>query len=55
MHEKLNTSGDTQNMSQIVEKTVKGGNPVDKSLLKKDDLETNGDAVGQGNFTVGTM
>ena len=55
MHEKLNQAGDTQKMSQIVEKTVKGGNPVDKSLLKKDDLETNGDAVGQGNFTVGTM
>ncbi len=55
MHEKLNQAGDTQKMSQIVEKTVKGGNPVDKQLLDPNALETMGDAVGQGNFSVGTM
>lgn len=55
MHEKLNQAGDTQKMSQIVEKTVKGGNPVDKQLLDPNALETTGDAVGQGNFSVGTM
>lgn len=55
MHEKLNQAGDTQKMSQIVEKTVKGGNPVDKQLLDPNALETMGDAVGQGNFSIGTM
>ena len=43
MHEKLNTSGDTQRMTQIVEKTVKGGNPVDPNNLDPKGLESSFD------------
>ena len=49
MHEKLNTSDDTQQMSKIVEKTVKGGNPIDPNNLDPMGLES----IGQGNFSVG--
>ena len=46
MHKKLNGAGDTQEMSQIVEATVKGGNPGDPSRLKKNNLESLGDVTG---------
>lgn len=42
MHEKLNQSNDSQKMHKIVEKTVKGGNPVAKDNLDKQSLETDG-------------
>ena len=45
MHEKLNTSSDVQEMSQIVDATVKGGNPVDPSKLKPNMLESLGDVA----------
>jgi hypothetical protein len=45
MHKKLNQASDTQEMSQIVEATVKGGNPGDPSRLKKNNLESLGDSV----------
>ena len=45
MHEKLNTSSDVQEMSQIVDATVKGGNPVDPNKLKPNMLESMGDTA----------
>lgn len=48
MHEKLNTSGDTQKMSKIVEKTVKGGNPIDPNNLDPQGLESLGEESGFG-------
>jgi hypothetical protein len=55
MHDKLNTAGDAQEMSKIIEKAVKGGNPIDPNNLKPNQLESMGDFVGEGNFGVGTM
>lgn len=50
MHDKLNTSGDAQEMAKIVEATVKGGNPIDPKKLKPNQLESMGDSVGEGSF-----
>jgi hypothetical protein len=48
MHEKLNTSGDAQKMSKIIEKTVKGGNPIDPNNLDPQGLETDGNDIPLG-------
>lgn len=55
MHQKLNDSGDIQDMTKIVKQTLEGGNPADPKNLKPDMLESLGDTVGQGNFGVGFM
>jgi uncharacterized protein YjbJ (UPF0337 family) len=52
MHEKLNSSSDTQKMSDIVKKTVQGGNPLDPQQLDPNMLESTGDSAGSGNFGV---
>ena len=46
MHEKLNQSGDAQKMHKIVEKTVKGGNPIDPNNLDPKGLESLGESTG---------
>lgn len=57
MHEKLNQAEDTRKMSKIVEKTTKGGNPIDMESNEFDEggLNGMGDSVGSGNFSVGFM
>lgn len=55
MHQKLNQSGDTQKMSQIVEKTVKGGKVFEKQYYDENALESSGESVGSGGFSVGFL
>jgi hypothetical protein len=43
MHQKLNGASDAQEMTKIVEATVKGGNPIDPNNLKPDQLESGAD------------
>ncbi len=43
MHQKLNQAGDTQKMTQIVEKTVKGGKPLSTEHFDEGLLESGGD------------
>jgi hypothetical protein len=52
MHEKLNQASDTQKMSKIVEKTVKGGKPLDTQNFDENSLESMGESAGSGNFGV---
>lgn len=40
MHEKLNQDSDSQDMTKIIDATVKGGNPIDPTNLKPNQLET---------------
>jgi hypothetical protein len=51
MHKKLNQDGDTQKMSQIAEKLVKGGNPFTVGLFDESMLESIPEAVSS-NFGV---
>jgi len=51
MHKKLNQDGDTQKMSQIAEKLVKGGNPFTVGLFDENMLESIPEAVSS-NFGV---
>lgn len=52
MHQKLNGPGDTQKMMKIVESTVKGGNPLEPQNLDPNALESLGDVVGSGPFSL---
>lgn len=40
MHKKLNQDGDTQRMTQVVEETMKGGNPISMDKFLPDSLES---------------
>ena len=40
MHQKLNQDSDSQDMTKIIDATVKGGNPIDPNNLKPNMLET---------------
>ena len=51
MHKKLNQDGDTQRMAQIVEDTVKGGNPIALDKFLPDSLESIPESVSS-NFGV---
>ena len=51
MHKKLNQDGDTQRMTQIVEDTVKGGNPIALDKFLPDSLESIPESVSS-NFGV---
>lgn len=55
MHQKLNQSSDVQKMSKIVEKTVKGGKVFEKENYDENALESSGDSVGSGGFSVGFL
>lgn len=48
MHEKLNQAGDTQKMTQIVEKTVKGGKPLSTEHFDENALESGADISNFG-------
>lgn len=52
MHEKLNQAQDTQKMSQIVEKTVKGGKPLTTEHFDESALESGADLAKSSNFGV---
>ena len=39
MHQKLNQDSDTQDMTKIIDATVKGGNPIEPNNLKPNMLE----------------
>ena len=51
MHEKLNQDEDTKKMSKIIEKNMKGGNPIDMQSGNFD--ENNLESVGSGGFSLG--
>lgn len=54
MHKKLNQDGDTQRMSQMIEETVKGGNPISFDKFLPDSLESV-PASPSSNFSVTTQ
>ena len=51
MHKKLNQAGDTQKMAQVVQDTVKGGNPISLDKFLPDSLESIPESVSS-NFGV---
>jgi hypothetical protein len=51
MHQKLNQANDTQKMTEIVKKTVEGGNPIDPQNLDPNALQSGGDISSDSSVT----